>query len=559
MGVRSGPKIPSRGSEFEVLANGTMDTRPDLVSDGWSKGTGWSIANGVATHVSSAGNHYLTQSFAIESARHYRFSFAITAYTSGTIRFYLGSSAVVDGSAANPLDITEAVGTFEFIVTGLDGNLSIQSQTGNAFIGSIDNVSLTPVDSPLILSLDAMNAKSFAGEPAVNLRGNEDFSTMSTYGGLDLVRAVESESPSGYACQMTINSSLDNSSSRSRWGSAGSTPTSGNAWLDVWVKGNMKTRVLGLKPSVFCGSSWHTLLPLDGGSVYITPGKYRRFGALCSFGTGSGGPNPGFSMTNATSYTSGASGQGAVTWWIKPMVTTKTHSVPFTGGTRAVANSWKDLSGRGNHGTHSAEDFGDSGDTELRRVGQILLPDTENITSAPASINFDGSNDYVYTSSDYSLSGDQTFEVWFQIKGGPDSPAGILVQHDYAVPANFGINHVSSNKLAPSISYTDGTREYSTKTTTTTFSHDTLYHVALVYHSSANKIIWYVNGEEDSQYTLSKTPAFGAEPFTLGRWSTAYNNYYFDGHIYKASVYATALSHVQIKDIYNSLRSRFGL
>ena len=183
---------------------------------------------------------------------------------------------------------------------------------------------------------------------------------------------------------------------------------------------------------------------------------------------------------------------------------------------------------------------------------------TDNIVTSPAAINFDGTNDYVYTSSNYSLSGDQTFEVWFQIKGGPDSPAGILVQHDHAVPANFGINHVGSNKLGPSISYTDGSREYDSKTTTTTFSHDTLYHVALVYHSSANKIIWYVNGEEDKQYTLSKTPAFGAEPFALGRWSTTYNNYYFDGHIYKASVYAAALSHVQIRQNFNQQRSRFG-
>lgn len=188
-----------------------------------------------------------------------------------------------------------------------------------------------------------------------------------------------------------------------------------------------------------------------------------------------------------------------------------------------------------------------------------------SVTSAPVysesnkgSFAFDGTNDYI-SSSNYSLSGGQTFEVWFQITGGPDSPAGMLVQHDHAVPANFGINHVSSDKLAASISYTDGTREYSGKTTTTTFSHDVLYHVALVYDTSASKVIWYVNGAYDNQWTLSKTPAFASKPFVIGRWSTSYNNYYFDGNVYKASVYSKTLSATEVKQNFEATRQRFGL
>ena len=187
------------------------------------------------------------------------------------------------------------------------------------------------------------------------------------------------------------------------------------------------------------------------------------------------------------------------------------------------------------------------------RDSQVIMP------VANSYLDFDGTNDYVVTSSNYSLSGSQTFEVWFMIEGGPSSPAGLLTQHDHAVPANFGINHVSNNKLAPSIGYTDNTREHSSKTTTTTFSHNVLYHAALVYDSSAGKVIWYVNGVYDNQHTLSKTPQFAAKPFQLGRWSYNYNNYYYNGRVYKASVYGNALTAAEVLSNYNTVKPRFGL
>lgn len=226
------------------------------------------------------------------------------------------------------------------------------------------------------------------------------------------------------------------------------------------------------------------------------------------------------------------------------------YQVPFVEGvsSRSSTNGWVDRSGNSNSGTLT-----NMIGTEAShyRDGQVIMP------VANSYLDFDGSDDYVVTSSSYSLSGSQTFEVWFMIEGGPSSPAGLLTQHDHAVPANFGINHVSDNKLAPSIGYTDNTREYSSKTTVTTFSHDTLYHAALVYDSSANKVIWYVNGVYDNQYTLSKTPQFAAKPFQLGRWSYSYNNYYYNGRVYKASVYSNALTAAEVLSNYNATKGRF--
>ncbi len=230
----------------------------------------------------------------------------------------------------------------------------------------------------------------------------------------------------------------------------------------------------------------------------------------------------------------------------------KSYSTPYTppSSPRSATNGWVDRSGNSNDGTLTNME---GTDASHYRYGQVIMP------VANSYLDFDGTNDYVVTSSNYSLSGSQTFEVWFMIGGGPSSPAGLLTQHDYAVSANFGINHVSNNKLAPSIGYTDNTREYSSKTTVTTFSHDTLYHAALVYDSSANKVIWYVNGVYDNQYTLSKTPQFAAKPFQLGRWSYNYNNYYYNGRVYKASVYGNALTAAELLSNYNTVKPRFGL
>ena len=399
------------------------------------------------------------------------------------------------------------------------------------------------VTDGLVLCLDAHDAKSYAGEPVTNLVTSSavDFSVRSTYTGSTFSQVADSESPSGYACEMSYTTF--NNSARSRFGAATNIPTSGTGFISIWVKKSVGPSTT-MRPAVYPGSSWYILDPLDGGSSYLTE-EYRPFGKAVSFWTSSGGPNPGFSMTHG-----GGSTVNDKTRWIKPQVTTLSYNVPFANLSRSATNGWVDRSGNSNDGTLTNME---GTDASHYRYGQVIMP------VANSYLDFDGTNDYVVTSSNYSLSGSQTFEVWFMIEGGPSSPAGLLTQHDYTVPANFGINHVSNNKLAPSIGYTDNTREYSSKTTATTFSHDTLYHAALVYDSSANKVIWYVNGVYDNQYTLSKTPQFAAKPFQLGRWSYNYNSYYYNGRVYKASVYGNALTAAEVLSNYNTVKPRFGL
>jgi len=395
------------------------------------------------------------------------------------------------------------------------------------------------INDGLVLCLDAHDAKSYAGEPTTNLISNGDFENNTTSGwSFDpktngSFSVTSDDKKSGlYSAKLTNSTS----SAIALWKSI--SITSGQQYtMSAWIKNiNCPTT------PYFSISSGGSFNDTSSGSstTGVTAGSDWVYVSKTFTATNTQTTNP-YIRTNSNA----SQGYFLVDDF---QIENKTYSTPFINGSRSATNGWLDLSGNGNNGTLT--NMVGTGVSHYRD-GQVIKPINN------AYLDFDGSNDYVVTSSNYSLSGSQTFEVWFMIEGGPSSPAGLLTQHDHAVPANFGINHVSGNKLAPSIGYTDNTREYSSKTTVTTFSHDTLYHAALVYDSSANKVIWYVNGVYDNQYTLSKTPQFAAKPFQLGRWSYNYNNYYYNGRVYKASVYSNALTAAEVLSNYNATKGRF--
>ena len=197
-----------------------------------------------------------------------------------------------------------------------------------------------------------------------------------------------------------------------------------------------------------------------------------------------------------------------------------------------------DLTGRGNTGTLT------NGPTYSSANG--------------GSLSFDGTNDFV-TTANTTISGSQTFSVWAMVTGGPNAPAGILTQHNYASTANFGINHVDANKLAPSIGYTNGTREYNDKVTNFIITNDVIFNAVLVYNSSENKIYWYINGQLDSSYTLSATPKSTNYPICLGRWDGGYGAYYFNGRVYSGNIHNRALTAQEVQQNYNATRGRYGI
>jgi hypothetical protein len=210
-----------------------------------------------------------------------------------------------------------------------------------------------------------------------------------------------------------------------------------------------------------------------------------------------------------------------------------TPSYPKSGST------WYDISGTNNLGLNNSPVY-DSGNG--------------------GSIDFDGSDDYG-TSSNILIPSNQTFCVWAVREGGaPLLVSGILTNHAgvYA-QGNMGINLSRTNQLSPSIGYTNGGTEYIDKPTTFVTQQNVIFYATLVYVASTNSIIWYVNGQLDSTYSLTNTPNFINYPVCVGRWDAAWNNYYFNGKVYIGQIYNKSLSASEVLQNYNAQKGRFGL
>jgi len=388
------------------------------------------------------------------------------------------------------------------------------------------------VTDSLILCLDAHDANSYAGEPVTNLVSSSavDFSVRSGYTGNTFSQVEDSESPSGYACEMSYTGTV-NSASRCRFGDADDIPTSGSGFVSIWAKKSAGTSAT-MRPKVYTGYTWYDLDPLDGGSIYFTS-EYRPFGKAVTFGTSSSGPNPGFSMTHA-----GGSTSSDRTKWIKPQVTTLSYNVPFANLSRSATNGWTDLSGNGNHGTLT--NMTGTGASHYKD-GQVIKP------LANSYLDFDGSNDYVATSFGSGRnphSSPTTFVAW--------------VKSDTTTNNKMWLDHGSNGtnqRLYSALITADNTTPFGIQSSAWSLpsNADTSkwYHQALVMDSGTAR--GYYDGipagtKSYSSYTLPGNTRAG------GRAS-----YIWDGQIACFAVYDKALSAAEVKKNFNAQRRRFGV
>jgi hypothetical protein len=218
-----------------------------------------------------------------------------------------------------------------------------------------------------------------------------------------------------------------------------------------------------------------------------------------------------------------------------PQLEAKSHATPFVAGTRSATQGLLPL------------------------VGNSSL-DLSNVSfDSNAQMTFDGSDDRILTSQNIALNGSQTFEVITTISGGPQSPAGIISNHDYANTSNFGLNHIGGNRIGISIGYTDDSREYESKYTTYTATVGTPFHLVMTFDQPSNTVKLYINGVLDSTFVLTKTVKFTSRPVVLGRWDYEYNYYYFNGKIPAAKTYNRALSAGEVRQNYLHYKTRFNL
>ena len=267
------------------------------------------------------------------------------------------------------------------------------------------------INDELVLSLDAADANSYAGEPVANLVTSSavDFSVRSTYSGNTFSQVADSESPSGYACEMSYTGTV-NGSSRCRFGASTNIPTSGTGFVSIWAKKSAGPST-AMRPKVYTGYTWYNLDPLDGGSIYFTD-EYRPFGKAVSFGTASGGPNPGFSMTNGGNTTANDK-----TRWIKPQVTTLSYNVPFSNLTRP---NQIDFISHGDVG--SGTTFTDSSVNNLTLTSSNGASHAGTGPFGGSAMSFVRASSQQITSASTSLcdfgTGDFTIDFWFNINSG---------------------------------------------------------------------------------------------------------------------------------------------
>lgn len=379
----------------------------------------------------------------------------------------------------------------------------------------------------LVFAYDTGDTRnSYKGEPTVNLvtPSGIDMTLLSTYTYLGRSQVSELSSPSSFACEMIVEDSQINTASRIQFGGAENIPTSGNTFISVSVKfqGGPTSNII---PKVFAGVGWTTLNPLDGGPQFITA-EYRRFGALIQMGTSSGGPNPGFSMTQ----NNGNIQVGQKTRWHSPQVESKSHATPFINGTRSNTQGLLDLTGN----------------------SSINL---SNVSfDSNAQITFDGTDDRLIVphTAILDIPNNITVEtvVIYQGQGGGGQPYSVITYKGY--PWTWLIedqNGIFNFRISTS-SNTDSN-------ISSGISHGlgNFHHVVATY-DGVNQVI-YVNGVLRGTKTLTGTINTSANTIRIGSYSDA--SYVHNGRIPIVKIYNRALTSTEVVNNYLKYKRQYGL
>lgn len=174
------------GTTLDALDDYMLGT--ELVSTGdfasdtnWTKGTGWTISGGTATHAAGTASE-ISQSIALVEDNYYRVEFDVTGRTAGSVTPELGATA---GTAisADDTDIKET------IRAGADSDIAFSCSSD--FDGSIDNVSVKEINDmdELIVPLDSSQWKG--GSPQLGLF-TTDFKAA-TFTGTPMTATVETK------------------------------------------------------------------------------------------------------------------------------------------------------------------------------------------------------------------------------------------------------------------------------------------------------------------------------------------------------------------------------
>jgi hypothetical protein len=131
------------GTEYVEVTGAEIAVNGDFASDtSWSKGTGWTIANGLASSDGTqTGPSYLTQTTLPNPSynKTYKVTFTISNYVSGTVNVLLGGYEGTPGRTGN------GTATQYKLISQVLSNTILYVQASANFVGSIDNLSVIEV------------------------------------------------------------------------------------------------------------------------------------------------------------------------------------------------------------------------------------------------------------------------------------------------------------------------------------------------------------------------------------------------------------------------------
>ena len=149
-------------SDTELVTNGTFDA-----DSNWTKGTGWSIANGVAaSDGSQSANSGLIQSSVHTSGKTYTLTFDVVSTNGEQIKFWVNGAQNIFGSA-----LTVGTHTYTYTATAT-GTAYFEATT--AFVGSIDNVSVKEVIKQAPLAAFSLRKLGDVSPYAARIRRSSD-------------------------------------------------------------------------------------------------------------------------------------------------------------------------------------------------------------------------------------------------------------------------------------------------------------------------------------------------------------------------------------------------
>lgn len=131
-------KSTSLGSD--LVTNGDFAT-----DSNWTKNTGWSIANGLAScDGSQSGASFLFQDIGLVAGRKYKITFDLSNHSAGSVRVRAGSSATSEGVSG----YYNANSSIEVELFGSGSGAIFFFEATTSFTGSIDNVVVKEIQAP---------------------------------------------------------------------------------------------------------------------------------------------------------------------------------------------------------------------------------------------------------------------------------------------------------------------------------------------------------------------------------------------------------------------------